>query len=507
MNKEKVFSVDFGTTFTEYGFLGEDGRPNILKTPSGSRKLRSAIWFRNGQGTKFGDSAARAAPVHPDHVLKNFKPEMDKAETNFSVDGRKLKPVKVAKLFYSHVKNQIEESTGQKAERVVITIPAFFGDVGHQVFKRGAEEAGLKVERILREPASAAVGYAINNPLSNQETVLVYDWGGGTFDVSLLNVKEENGSPEFNILRNEGRTDLGGRDLDRLILDEVFIKRFVKEHGKDPTDEPEVRAEWLKRAEDIKKGLSENDSEVDFIQGKQKQLSVELTRNDFDKLIEPLVDETIDITNKLLEETTKSKSDIDRLVLVGGTTRIPYIKNKISKFVGLEPEKGVDPDLAVVTGAILIAGAKGNQVIRNKNGVRVPLLASEVRDVTSHGVGIKAVDFDTGKDYPAILVPKGEPLRAVGTEKFHPFHDDADKVEITIIEGDSQDLADCRVLAEGYELEISEQKKRENVDIEIGLAVNKNGLIEIVGETPFGDKIKEEFQNPSIIDKGDENDD
>ncbi|MBS3765236.1 Hsp70 family protein [Candidatus Bipolaricaulota bacterium] len=505
MKNSKVYAIDFGTTFSEYGYLKEDGRPEVIKNPSGRRKLRTAVWFKDGSGKKFGSTAARAGPVHPDSVLQEFKPDFDDTGTEFKVDGKKLKPVEVAELFYGHMKSRIKEATGETPDRVVITIPAYFHDIGYQVLKRGAEAAGFKIERILREPASAAVGYAINNPLNHKETVLVYDFGGGTFDASILEVTEENDSPKFDTVGNRGRTNLGGKDFTVKIVKKVFAKEFRNEHGTDPTDKPEVRAEWLRRAEDMKKSLSENKSDIDLIQAEKKQVSVELTRDKFEGLIEPEVEETLDITEKLLDETGKDRSSIDRLVLVGGTTRIPLIQKEVSNFIGLEPEKGVDPDLAVITGAILVGGAKGNQVIRNKKGVRVPLLASEVRDVTSRGIGIKAVNPDTGEEYHEVLIPKGEPLEAKGSKPFYPDRDDADTVSITILEGDSEDIDDCRKLQEDYELEISTSKKKEEVKIEISLIVNKDGLIEVMAETEYGDRMREEFTNPNILDKGDSN--
>lgn len=159
----------------------------------------------------------------------------------------------------------------------------------------------------------------------------------------------------------------------------------------------------------------------------------------------------------------------------------------------------MDPDLAVVSGAILVAGAKGNQTIRDKKGIRVPLLASEVRDVTSHAIGIKAINPDTNEEYHEIIVPKSAPLRASGTKTFHPEEDEAAKVEITILEGNSEKLEECRTLQKGYELEIGNKKRKEEVNIELTLIVNTNGLIELVAKTEFGDKIHEEFKNPNIV--------
>lgn len=317
MNKERIFAIDLGTTFTEFGFLGGDGRPEIIKNHSGERKLKTAVWFRNGSGKKFGGPAARAAPVHPDSVLQEFKPDLDDPDTSFSVDGKKLKPVAVAELFYEHVKDRIEEATGVKPKKAVITVPAYFGELGRETLKLGAEQAGFQIGRILKEPSAASVGYAINNPLDHKETVLVYDFGGGTFDVSLMKVTEEHGSPRFNIISNLGKTNLGGRDFTEKIVEEIFVEKFVKEHGTDPTDKPEVRAEWLRRAEDMKKSLSESESDVDFLQGEKEQLRIEVTRGEFEELIEPEVEQTMDITRKLLDETEKEKSEIDRLVLVG----------------------------------------------------------------------------------------------------------------------------------------------------------------------------------------------
>jgi len=502
MNRKKILGIDFGTTYTEVGYLGDDGRPNLIKTPSGNQKLRTAAWYKDGGEPKFGQSAVRAAPVHPDLVLKEFKPELDKSETEFVVDGKNLSPVEVAKTFYAHIKEQAENELGENVDETVITVPAYFFDFGYEVMKSGAEKAGFTVKRVLREPASAAVAYAIDNPLNERETIMVYDFGGGTFDVSLMTVNVENGSPKFDVIGNRGDTGLGGHDIDKLIYEEIFVKRFTDKYQVDPTEKPEVVAEWLTRAEDLKKALSEDESGADYIQAKARQLPIELTREDFNKLIEPTVDTTLDITKKLLQETSTQTEDIDRLVLVGGTTRVPLVKKKVEDFIGLQAERGVDPDLAVVSGAILIAGAKGGETIRDKNGVRVPLLASEVRDVTSHGIGVKAVDPATMEEYNSILIKKGEPLRAIGQDVFHPVGDDAKYVHITIIEGDSHDLNKCKILQENYKLEISVEKKSDNVDITVEIAVNKNGLIEIIAETPFGDRIRKEFQHPSILNQG-----
>lgn len=494
-----IVAVDFGTTYSEAAVLGGDGRVELLKNRAGRKKTPTAIWFE-GDGTVFGRQAERMAKVEPGSVLSNFKPEFDLKGTEFGVDSRKLGPVELARLFYSEMKDQIQEQLGNTAERAVITIPAWFHQIGRQVMKEGAEKAGFKVERILREPAAASLAYALDSPLNHEEKILVYDLGGGTFDTSVLIAKEKNGRPDLKILGNRGDTSLGGRDFDRKVVQGLFVEKFRDEHGFDPTEVPRVEADWIRRAKSLKEELSENQKAKDVLQADGEVLSVELTRSEFRNLIEEEIDRTVEIVEELLEEVGIEKDELDRLVMVGGSSRIVPVKDEVSDLVGLKPETGMDPDLAVVSGAALVAGAKANRTIRDENGVRVPLLAGEIKEVVSRGLGVKAYDTDSGEFYNETLIEPGEPLRATGTQTFNPVGDDYDLVKITILEGSSKDLSECRILQEDYELKLSDPKKADLVDIEVGLAVNEDGLVEVIAETEEGDQLIEEFKNPALID-------
>jgi len=502
--ERQIVAIDFGTSYSEAGIVGSDGRVELLKNRAGRKKTPTAVWFDDG-GPVFGQQAKRMAKVETDNVLTNFKPEFDSEGSNFSVDSKKLGPIELAGLFYEEIKDQVEEKLGREVNRAVLTIPAWFHQIGREVMKNGAEKAGFKVERILREPAAASLSYALDSPLNREEKILVFDLGGGTFDASVLVAKEKDSRPDLKILGNRGDTSLGGRDFDRKILEEVFVTKFKEKHGTNPANEQRVEAEWLERAKDLKEELSDRDRTKEMLQADGKVLSVELTRAEFKDLIEEKIDQTASIVEDLLDEIKVQKSELDRLVMVGGSSRIVPIKDRISDLVNLEPETGTDPDMAVVSGAALIAGAKANKTIRNENGVRVPLLAGEIKEVVSRGLGVKAYDPQTGEYYNEVLIEPGEPLRATGTEMFNPKEDDSDLVEITIVEGSNKNLEKCRILKEGYELSISNPRAANLVEIEVGLAVNKDGLVEIIAETEDGDKLKEEFHNPALINGGSDN--
>ncbi|MBS3787489.1 MAG: Hsp70 family protein [Candidatus Bipolaricaulota bacterium] len=498
---EEIVAIDLGTTNSEAAVVGSDGRVKLLKNRAGRKKTPTAIWF-DKDGKVFGQQAKRMEKVEPDKVLFQFKPELDQDGNQFNVDSRKLGPVKLAQLFYQEIKDQAQERLGEEVNRAVLTIPAWFHQIGRETLKKGAEKAGFKVERILREPASASLAYALDTPLNREEKILVYDLGGGTFDTSVLVANEKDGRPDLKILGNRGDTSLGGRDFDRKILEEFFVEKFRQKHGTDPTDQKRVEAEWLERAKDLKEELSEADRSKDMLQADGEVVSVELTRREFADLINEEITRTVDILEELLNEVGIEKDELDRLVMVGGSSRIVPIREKVSKLVGLEQETGIDPDLAVVSGAALVAGTKADRTIRDENGVRVPLLAGEIKEVVSRGLGVKAYDPQTGEYYNEVLIEPGEPLRATGTEMFNPKEDDSDLVKITIVEGSSNNLEECRILKEGYKLSISNPRASNLVEIEVGLAINKDGLVEVIAETDDGDELREEFENPDLIDDG-----
>lgn len=499
MSEQLVVGIDWGTTNWEVGRITEDGRPEVIKTASGKRKTESAIYFPNGDQPLFGSQARRMAPIEPDRVLHHFKPELDEDGHKFSVNGREIKPLELTTLSYKEIKARVEEELGKEINRAVITVPAYFHNVGYGLMKEGAEEAGFKVERVLREPASAAIGYALDRPFDRDETVLVYDLGGGTFDVSVLKVGEEDGLPDIQILGNSGDTHLGGRDFDRLILNEIFLPKFKQEHGFDPTEDPHCKDQWLEDAERVKKDLSTAKKSTIYLQGKGEALSLEVTREQFNSLIDCHVNHSLDTVKDLLADISVNKQDIDRLVFAGGSTRIKLVRDKITEFMDLEPASDIDPDMAVTIGAAVIAGAKGNQVIRNKDGQAIPYISSKVTDVTSHALGVKAVEEDTGQEYNQIIVDKHHPLPAAGSQIFRPTKDDAAEVEITILQGESRDLDQCRILQEGYKLGISKPRAASQVEIEVEFIVNKDGLIEIAARTDDGDQMKEEFKHPDIF--------
>lgn len=502
MNNERlVVGIDWGTTTWEVARIGKNGRPENYRNSEGKKKTDSAIWFKKDGQIVHGPKAKRMYPLEPDRVLKEFKPELDEENVDFAGNGLKevSQPIDLTRLSFENIKENIEEELSRQVKEAVITVPAYFHQIGIERIKKGAEKAGLKVKEILKEPAAAAIYYAIDREVTVSEKIMVYDAGGGTLDVSILEVNKDNDKPDLKIMKNAGDTNLGGRDFDQLILEEIFAKKFEKKYGFDPTEDPEVKARWLVEAETVKKELSSYEEDATTLQAKGESMQVEVTRKEFNSLIKPLVEKTIGIIeNDLLAELSLAKDEIDHLMFVGDATRTPAVRNCVSEFVGLEPVVGNNPGLAVSKGAAVMSGALANQVIRDKDGTRINLIKSSVNEAVSHSLGVEAIDPKTGDSYNEVLIEADQPLEARGSKLFRPSKDDANEVEITILEGEKADLSECRVLQEGYKLSINKPRAAERIDIEITLVVNKDGLIEVIAETDAGDKLREEFSHPSI---------
>ena len=339
----KIIGIDLGTTNSCAAVL-EAGAPKVIPNPEGGRTTPSVVAFKKGERI-VGEAAKRQALTNPNTVssIKRLMGTKEKVE----LDGKKYTPEEVSAMILSYIKDYAESYLGEKVDKAVITVPAYFNDAQRQATKNAGKIAGLEVERIINEPTAAALSYGLEK--ENGQTILVYDLGGGTFDVSIL----ELGDGVFEVKSTNGNNHLGGDDFDQKIIDYI-VEEFAKENNIDLRDDKMAMQRLKEVAEKAKKDLSgmvTTQISAPFItkndDDEPLHIDMELTRAKFEELISDLVESTIEPVRKALKDAKMKKSDIDKVILVGGSTRIPCVYELIKKELGQEPSREVNPDEVV----------------------------------------------------------------------------------------------------------------------------------------------------------------
>ncbi len=490
MREKIVVAVDWGTTQIEFAVVDKStDRPVILKNAQGQIMTYNAIWFKNGD-IVLGDKARRAAPVYPESVVLRFKPDLDNPDFKVEVNGRGIRGEELVEISARDIKREIERHFQSDVECAVVTVPAYGGELLRERIMTGFERAGFKVEKLLSEPVAASLAYDLESEMSPERIILVYDLGGGTFDVALVDFQEEK------VLRNAGDLNLGGNDFDFRIL-ERWREEFEDQHGFDPLQNPQVKAEWLDKAEQAKKDLSTDDETIQYLSADGRSITAQLKRSEFEALIDTDLQRTLGILQELLDKENLSAKEIGQIILVGGSTRIPRVKEILSEFWGSPVKHEIDPDLAVVVGAVVVAADIEGRPIRKKHGQRY--LRGVLKDVTTHGLGVEVIDPETNKVFNHVMIKSGSELPASHIDHFIPQKDDVSFVEVTIIEGDDPDLAKCKVLQRGYKLPIKTPRKKELVRIEVKFTIDENGLVYIDATEDSGGELHEQFKHPAIL--------
>lgn len=496
MSEKLVCGVDFGTTNSLMGRIDPStGRPDFFQDERGQIIIPTALYYKDGEKPIIGDKARRMAQVRPDQVADGFKPLLDDPSLKIAVDGDRRPPEKIIKDFFKYGKDQVmSKNNHQPITAVVITVPAYLGSLGRERIKTGAESAGLKVKELVSEPVAASSAYRYEAEKEIGEKILVYDCGGGTFDTAVVDLEDKK------VLRNSGDLHLGGNDFTQAILNN-WKRQYHDRHGADPFTQPEIKRDWWLRAEKAKVDLSsEEEIEERLTCDDGPSMLVSLTREEFESAIDPQVSKTLDIVQRVLNEEKVSTKNIDWVVLVGGSTRIPYVRQRVSQFFNQEVNPLIDPIKAVAIGAMLTAADIEGTFARTSQGELY--LESAFEDVTAHGLGIKVINKKTGREENSVLIKKGASLPAKGSAHFKPIADDSPLVKVTIVEGDSEELNQCKVLQEGYTLPINNPRRADLVDIEGTLIINTNGLVEVEAKTDDGARIHEKFKHPKILGKG-----
>jgi molecular chaperone DnaK len=423
-----IVGIDLGTTNSEVAFV-RDGKPVVLEE-DGDPILPSFVGLSDDGRLLVGKSARNQWVVAPERTIKSIKRKMGQ-DIKVTLGDQEYRPQEISAMILRTLRDRASAQLSADITKAVITVPAYFNDAQRQATREAGELAGLEVVRILNEPTAASLTYDPQH--THLHRILVYDLGGGTFDVSIVQAQEG----VIEVLASHGDTQLGGDDFDDLLLGHVATK-FREQHSVDLSDNVFARARLLRAVEDAKKHLSFHPFariEEEFIAEKDGQalhLSMEVGRPEYEELIRPLLQRTMDCVQRALDDAKLTASQIDKVVLVGGSTRTPVIGQLLEERLGQPPHQEVNPDLCVALGAAVQAA-----LIRGED------VGAVLVDITPHSLGIKCLDFVHGFEFPfrfAPIVRRNTPLPASRSEAFCTVMDNQPKVEVEVFQGENDDI-------------------------------------------------------------------
>ncbi|WP_418378409.1 molecular chaperone DnaK [Acidaminococcus sp.] len=455
----KIIGIDLGTTNSVVAVM-EGGEPTVITTQEGGRLTPSVVGFTKNGERLVGQLAKRQAVSNPERTISSIKRHMGTKYT-VTIDGKDYTPEQISAMILEKMKGDAERYLGEKVTEAVITVPAYFNDSQRQATKDAGRIAGLDVKRIINEPTAAALAYGIDK--SDDKTVLVYDLGGGTFDVSIL----ELGDGVFEVKSTTGDTHLGGDDFDHRIMD-WMTDEFKKQNGIDLTGDKMAMQRIREAAEKAKIELSSmmtTNINLPFItagaNGPQ-HLDMDLTRAKFDSMTSDLVDRTIQCVHTALSDAKMTVNDIDKILLVGGSSRIPAVQEAIKRVLGKEPAHGVNPDECVAVGAAIQAG----------------VLAGDVKDVLLLDVTPLSLGIETMGGVFTRIIDRNTTIPTSKKQIFSTATDNQPSVDIHVLQGEREMAADNKTLGR-FELSGIPAAPRGVPQIEVAFDIDANGIVNV----------------------------
>ena len=455
----KIIGIDLGTTNSCVAVL-EGGEPKVIVNPEGDRTTPSVVASKKGE-ILVGVTAKRQAVTNPENTISSIKRHMG-TDYKVEMDGKKYTPEEISAKILMKLKADAEAYLGEKVTKAVITVPAYFNDAQRQATKNAGKIAGLEVERIINEPTAASLAYGLDKQ-DKQETVLVYDLGGGTFDVSIL----ELGDGVFEVKSTSGNNHLGGDDFDKCIMD-YLVSEFKKENGIDLSKDKMAMQRIKDAAEKAKKdlsGMSTTNINLPFITQTESgpvHMDINLTKAKFEDLCRDLFDSTLEPVRKALKDANLKASDIDEVILVGGSTRIPYIQELVKKELGKEPNKSVNPDEVVAMGAAIQGG----------------VLTGEVNDLVLLDVTPLSLGIETLGDVMTVLIPRNTTIPTSKSQVFSTAQDNQPAVDIHVLQGERPMATDNKTLGRFQLLNIP-PAPRGVPQIEVTFDIDANGIVNV----------------------------